>query len=224
MFHSAEIRWFVEGDVDGAVQRWFRASPRAREEEPRIDAYLVLPGCATCGVKIRQGHVEVKAEVTRPESVRYDNGLVGRRSSWVKWSSGIAGAPILAERRGPERWVQVEKSRILRLFAVDSALSERPPAARIDGPGCQVELAALRLLTEGDDWESARRWWSVCLEAFAPPGETLAALDAVAAADLLRPLAAALPGGASLAYPEWLLQVCGSSVLAQQTDAEQHRV
>ena len=206
MFHSAEIRWFLEGDAVAALLAWFEASALVREEDPRIDSYLVLPGCATCGVKIRQGRVEVKAEVTRPESVTYQNGLSGRRGSWVKWSSGIAGAPILGERRGPERWVQVEKSRILRLFAVGEVLSEQTPAERIEMPGCQVELAALRVLAAGDEWDRAESWWSVCLEAFAAPQEVLATLDRVAGAALLQPLAGHLPAVASMPYPEWLLR------------------
>lgn len=209
MFHSAEIRWFLEGATDTAAVEWFRASPLAREEDPRIDSYLVLPGCATCGVKIRQGHVEVKAEVTRPESVAYANGLAGRRGRWVKWSSGVAGAPILEERRGPERWVQVEKSRTLRLFALDGPLAERSPVERIEGPGCQVELTALRVLNDGEDWDSAESWWSVCLEAFAEPNEVLATLDRVAGAGRLQPLAGHLPAAASMPYPEWLLRFSG---------------
>lgn len=206
MIHTAEIRWFFEGAAHAAVVGWFGASPLAREQDPRIDSYLVLPGCATCGVKIRQGHVEVKAEVTRPGSVTYENGLAGRRGSWVKWSSGIAGAPILEECRGPERWVRVEKSRILRLFAVDGPVSERSPAERIEVPGCQVELAALRVLTEGGDWDRAESWWSVCLEAFAEPDEVVATLDRVAGAGLLAPVAGHLPAAASMPYPEWLLR------------------
>jgi hypothetical protein len=209
VFHTAEIRWFLAGVVDAAVAEWFAASPLALEEDPRIDAYLVLPGCATCGVKVRQGRVEVKAEVMRPGSVAYENGLTGRRGSWVKWSSGVAGAPILEERRGPERWVQVEKSRILRLFAVDGSVSERSPAEHIEAPGCQVELAALRVLPRGDDWGTAESWWSVCLEAFAEPGEVLTALDRVAGVALLQPLARHLPAAASMPYPEWLLRFSG---------------
>ena len=206
MFHSAEMRWFLGGTAPAVVERWFRASKLARAEDPRIDAYLVLPGCATCGVKIRHGHVEVKAEVTRSEPVTCDNGLAGRRGSWVKWSSGVAGAPILEERHGPERWVQVEKGRILRLFAAGESVSERSPAELIQGPGCQVELASLRVLADGDDWDNADAWWSVCLEAFAEPEAVFTALDQVAGAHLLQPIAAHLPAAASMSYPEWLLR------------------
>ncbi len=209
MFHSAEIRWFFEGGANADVEAWFRASPLAIDEDTRIDTYLLMPGCPTCGVKIRQGHVEVKAEVTRPESVTYDNGLAGRRSSWVKWSSGIAGAPILAERRGPERWVQVEKSRILRLFAVDDAVLEKAAQERLEGAGCQVELSTVRALREGDDWDEAASWWSVCLEAFAEPGRVLETLDRVAAQEQLQPLARHLPARDSMSYPEWLLRLTG---------------
>lgn len=204
MFHSAEIRWFFEGSADAEVEAWFRASPLAKDEDTRIDTYLLMPGCPTCSVKIRQGHVEVKAEVTRPEPIAYGNGLAGRRSSWVKWASGIAGAPILEERRGPEHWVQVEKSRILRLFAADGAVSERPADERLEDAGCQVELSSVRVAGEGDDWQNAEHWWSVCLEAFAEPPTVMATLDRVASTSQLQPLAARLPREGSMSYPEWL--------------------
>ena len=54
MFHSAEIRWFIEGDVPDEVRDWFLQSGLAIDEEPRVDEYLVLPGSTATGVKFRQ--------------------------------------------------------------------------------------------------------------------------------------------------------------------------
>ncbi len=207
MFHTAEIRWFVEGAPGAKVRSWFDASEFSRQEDTRIDSYLLLPGCATCGVKIRQGHFEIKAQTSAPEPVAYGNGITGVRATWVKWSSGLAGAQLVQEQRGPETWVQVEKSRMLRLFALSGGIEEKRPGEWLSGPGCFVELAALRLPGESEDWHDAATWWSVCLEAFGHADEVLRLVDAVAASDSLRSMAAELPAAASLSYPEWLNRV-----------------
>jgi hypothetical protein len=202
MFHSAEIRWFLPGEADSSVAEWFERSDMATEEEPRIDTYLLLPGCISVGVKIRQGHLEIKALTSAPEAVSYANGISGKRASWVKWSSGIAGASLLTERKGPEQWVQVEKSRTLRLFAAERGIvTEKQPGIMIPGPGCQLELARLRLLPEGDNWDEAESWWSMCFEAFGErPSDTL---NFVASHEPFRALAEVLPGASSMSYPDW---------------------
>lgn len=203
MFRSAELRWFIEGAPDKAVIEWFRRSALAAEEDPRIDSYLLLPGCASAGVKVRQGHLEVKALTSLPEPVHYDNGLSGRRASWVKWSSGIAGAPLLEARKGPETWVQVQKSRTLLLFDLRSdEPQETAPGAWLDGAGCFVELTALRSLADSADWASATDWWSLCLEAFGD--DAMESLDRMASADRMSPVGENLPGESSMSYPEWL--------------------
>ncbi len=209
MFHTAEIRWFIEGAPDARVKQWFDASALAREEDPRIDAYLLLPGCTTCGAKIRQGHFEIKAQTSPPEPVSYGNGIAGKRAAWVKWSSGLAGAQLLQEQQGPETWVHVEKSRKLRLFSLSDGIVEKPAGEWQSGPGCFVELAALRLQGDSENWQDAATWWSVCFEAFGPAADVLSHLDTMASSELMRPLAGLLPSEASMSYPEWLVRMTG---------------
>jgi hypothetical protein len=204
MFHTAEIRWFFEGCPDAVAYQWFAASDLSREEDPRVDSYLILPGCTTTGVKVRQGHIEVKAQTSPPERAAYGNGLRGTRGSWVKWSSSIAGAPILQEQQGPETWVQVEKSRTMRLFSLSAEIEEKPPTEWLDGPGCFVELASLRLLAGSEDWRDASHWWSVCLEAFGQQRRVIEFVDIMASEDFFEPIADILAPTASKSYPEWL--------------------
>ena len=123
----------------------------------------------------------------------------------MKWSSGLAGAQLLQEQKGPETWVQVEKSRLLRVFSLADGVNEAPADEWLAGPGCFIELAALRLLGESDDWRDAATWWSVCLEAFGNPEHVLDYLDKMAASEVLQPLGSALPAAASMSYPEWLI-------------------
>ncbi len=207
MFHTAEIRWFFEGAPEANVRSCFDSSEFCREEDPRIDSYLLLPGCTTCGAKIRQGHFEIKAQTSAPEAVEYANGLSGRRASWVKWSSGLAGAQLLQEQQGPETWIQVEKSRVLRLFALSDDAEERHAGDWLSGPGCFIELANLRTAGESEDWRDAAAWWSFCLEAFGPAGDVCRNVDAMAASDRIQPIAGLLPANASMSYPEWLLRL-----------------
>ena len=54
MFHSAEVRWFMAGDVPYGIREWFAAEGLAVDEEPRIDEYLLMPGSTSTGVKFRQ--------------------------------------------------------------------------------------------------------------------------------------------------------------------------
>ena len=122
----------------------------------------------------------------------------------MKWSSGLAGAQLLQERQGPETWVQVEKSRRLRLFALSGAIQEMPAGEWLSGAGCFVELASLRFAGEGDDWGAAASWWSVCLEAFGPADKVRQHVDAVGSSGWLHPIASALPPTCSMSYPEWL--------------------
>jgi hypothetical protein len=207
MFHTAEIRWFLEGSPTGSVRDWFAEAALARDEDPRIDSYLLLPGCTTCGAKIRKGHFEIKAQTNPPEPVSYSNGIAGKRVAWVKWSSGLAGAQLVQEQQGPETWVQVEKSRTLRLFELADAVEERPAGEWLAGSGCFIELATLRIAEDAEDWSSASHWWSVCLEAFGAQGQVAQLVDRMASADVLQTISAELPAEFSMSYPEWLVRI-----------------
>ena len=207
MFHTAEIRWFLEGGPTDDVQDWFASAALAEEEDARIDSYLLLPGCPTCGVKIRQGHFEIKAQTRPPVAVSFANGIAGQRAAWVKWSSGLAGAQLVQEQQGPESWVQVEKSRTLLLFELTESVAERPANEWLSGPGCFVELATIRVAADAEDWGSASHWWSMCLEAFGSEGDVVGLVDRMASSEALQPLAGSLPADASMSYPDWLMRI-----------------
>ena len=210
MFHSAEIRWFVEGSPEPILEDWFRRSDLLSIEEPRTDSDLLLPGCTTTGVKLREGRFEVKAQTSPPEPVQYENGISGVRASWVKWSSDVTGAELLRSQSDEETWVQVEKTRLLRVFALESGVpDERIPGVFFDGPGCQLELAGLRVLFDSNDWNRAAYWWSMCLEAFGDQREVRRTLDTMAAHPSLAVPSEVLPRDASMSYPEWLVRVSG---------------
>ena len=131
-YHSAEIRWFLPAqDRNDQLLDWFRLPDQeivveteayvpllgvahfVKQERERVDEYLLIPDCATVGVKQRQGRLEVKALVAGPHP--FSQGEVsGRVDQWVKWSFNPSDeiANLLEgelNRSGP--WRKVGKKR-----------------------------------------------------------------------------------------------------------------
>lgn len=205
MFYSSEIRWFFAGEPDRASVEWFTTSRLGRQEAPRTDQYLLLPGCTTAGVKVREGRLEIKALTGQSEPARFDNGICGLSESWIKWSRQLVGRSD-DWLKGDETWVSVEKRRNLRLYAIEAGDAEEVPARQIiNGGGCQVELA--RLKVGPAEIAQCADWWSICLEAFGAPGQTEDVLAVMAAHESLGNIAEVLTLEASMSYPLWLARL-----------------
>lgn len=214
MLYSAELRWFFEGEPSDAARDWFDASGRSRPQSARVDAYLALPGCETAGIKLRENRLEIKARTAAPERLAL-GGVEGLCDGWLKWSLAPDDAGPLRRTlaAGGDQWVPVEKRRRLRKFSTDG-----PTVAEIDADdilarnGCQLELAALRVLRPRcgldepaeTDWTDAASWWSLSLEAFGELTRLRESLARAAAAMLVEPPALDLESASSLSYPSWL--------------------
>src|SRR5262245_3999887 len=85
LMHSTETRWICKGQLPEIVMGWF-ASPLIKAEKYREDLYLRLEECATTGVKLRQGTVEIKGLCVAPQTIVLGPDAVGRFDSWIKWS------------------------------------------------------------------------------------------------------------------------------------------
>ena len=214
MYHSSELRWFFEGGLPEPVLAWFTAGGHAVSEAPRVDEYLALPGCATVGVKLREGRFEVKALTGEPALVGLPNGFAGVRERWVKWSLAGAGALRVAIEQAGDEWVFVRKHRHVRKLALDGAVAEElPPGAEAPGGGCQIELTTLGALrgrqdggvAAAGDWaDAAACWWSLAFEAFGEPDRLDTHLARGAAALLEDGPPVRLGPADSLSYPAWL--------------------
>lgn len=217
MFHSGEIRWFFKGRSIEPVDRWIAASGLARNEPERLDAYLVLPGCASTGVKIREGNFEVKAQIRASEFVAYADRVRGHRDAWVKWSRPRQEVADFRQLTGKdENWVFVKKRRTLRLFSLEPDVpTEVAPGGPFLTAGCQVEKTDLRVLPQtmangapaAEDWDRAEDWWSLSLEAFGDPGLVLSHLDTAARHVFAPDAGFELAEPASMSYPRWLLSL-----------------
>lgn len=221
MYYSAETRWFFEGALPESVAAWFDSSAMAHREAKRTDEYLLLPGCSTTGVKLREERLEVKAQIHPPEAVSYDDSVSANRDAWVKWSRPIGNIGALRNVRtaDDDRWVFVEKARSIRLVSLESAAPSHPadPTTRLAN-GCQLELSTIRAAVglldtppSPNDWDSAGEWWSLSLEAFAPwlgdgTHRFFENLDAGARYLFSSAPPVRLTQDASRSYPAWLQQ------------------
>lgn len=221
LFRSAEVRWFLPGTEKwDDLLDWFtrhgqlplihdnstipqpEAAPFVRQEQPRSDDYLLLPDCATVGVKQRQGRLEVKALVAGPRPFA-QAGVVGHTDQWVKWSlqpSAAIALELEADLCQAGSWRQVEKQRYTQKYAagvggVTAVSPDTWPAA-----GCNVEITRLSVAAHPPDW------LTVGFEAFGPPNQIADLLAAAVIAFMagygLPPLPLAEENSCS--YPAWL--------------------
>ena len=214
MYYSGEARWFFQGEASHAARHWITASDLSDPAPERVDQYLVLPGCPTTGIKIREGNFEVKAQTSPTEPVTWNERIAGSRDTWVKWSRAMQDTATFTDRiQSGEHWAFVSKRRTLRLFSLESEL---PTEVEIGGPclsaGCQVEMSDIRvawaseygLPPQKEGWQRADRWWSFCFEAFGEPAQLLDHLDSTIRFVAAEAPELELPQEASMSYPAWL--------------------
>ena len=204
MFRSAEVRWFFEGEGNAAIEQRMLQSEMADRQPARLDEYLLLPGCTSTGVKIREGRFEIKSRTSPSVMHRYSERVAGYRDSWVKWSRAMPGSvDLLRCAKDDERWVAVKKRRVLRLFSLESARPvETAPRGPILSAGCQVEYSQIDVCADGVQAPAA--WWSFSLEAFGEPGTEANNLEATAHHIFDDGFDFSLPADASMSYPAWL--------------------
>jgi hypothetical protein len=200
VYFSGEARWFFRGAAPGTAESWLPSEGLATAQDPRTDRYLVLPGCATVGIKVREGNFEVKAQTSPSKPVIYTDAVAGFCNTWVKWSRSLDDlAGIARDARDDERWVRIRKQRTVRLFSLESG---KPEEVAYGGPwlaaGCQVEKTDIEVLPGAD------RWWSFSFEAFGEPAQLLRNLDLTVRHVANENAAISLRKDDSMSYPEWL--------------------
>ena len=206
MFPTAEVRWFWQGDVPDAALTWLRAHPGGDPaEETRTDHYLIIEATDTLGVKLREGHIEVKQRTGDPRLERLADGTHGLTERWVKWSFGLARErPVLRRLTASRTWVGIRKTRWLKEYQV-SETGAVEPRRQDESPAriCAVEITRVEVLAP----YPPSRWWTMGLEASGDRAQLMHALHRTAA-DLLGP---SFPGPLTEAhtcsYPQWLRRI-----------------
>lgn len=212
MYLTMEVRWFFPGALPGQLLDWldrFRRLPAA--QPPRVDHYLRLPGQPTLGIKLREGHVEVKTRMGDSREVEMGPRVAGWLALWRKWRFPLASAaaggasttlangavPIERWLVPPSAWIAVEKARRLQRYRLaPGGMVAAVPLGAPTGLGCEFELSRVRV--------AGQAWWSACFEAFGPEADLERALLATAAEVLGAGWPLSLDVGHSLGYPAWL--------------------
>lgn len=150
MYKSREIRWF-KPEPDKKILEWFdRKDMNLDNSENRTDHYLILTGKEDLNIKLRQGNIEVKQRMTKPEKGELIAGAVGWFETWEKWSFGIIpDDPYTDEilNNSRNQWLAIHKNRMaLKLALKDSRLVMLPASEQVVS-GCQIEYT--RINTRG---------------------------------------------------------------------------
>ncbi len=208
---SAEVRWFFEypgarmgePDLPGAVERWFCRGGLWCLEDERVDEYLVMPGCETASVKVRQGNLQVKTQVAPPVAVAYPGQVEGKRDKWIKWSREADSLVELHRfvRSDEDVWVHIRKHRYLRKISLDGPAPVEVDAATVKPTsGCGIEVTKVEVLQPAESI-----WWTLGFESFGEASGVARTLERVAGEFFKRsPPPIALDIDCSRSYPGWL--------------------
>lgn len=217
IFRSAEARWFFRGNADPGAEAWITSGRQASKQGERIDEYVLLPGCRSVGVKLREGRFEVKAATSASREFTLGSRITGRCQTWVKWSRPSNDKAAMQD---DEQWAFVRKRRVLRIFSLASAtVEEMTYGGPLLAAGCQVERTNLALILRrapdgpprDEDWEDSENWWTFGFEAFGRPDRIEGHLDRMLDYFAGDSAGITLPREASMSYPAWLAERAASA-------------
>ena len=81
MYFSAEARWFLPGPAGDTAEHWIGSGEYSTHQDERTDRYLLVPGCDTVGIKIREGNFEIKSRRGEPEAIAWSTSITGASRS-----------------------------------------------------------------------------------------------------------------------------------------------
>lgn len=202
MYATIELRWFLR-DALPAVEAWFGSHglTLGKHAARRTDFYLPQPGRDDCGIKLREGDIEIKQRLGNPVAFQATPQAAGWLEKWQKWSFHHLARDPQAQQvlSGGTAWLAVEKERIgLKIRSQSNGTQRLYPLKTSLATGLQVEYTRVQLMGE--------TWFTVGVEAFGQspfsvPQGLLAALLA----------ATPLPPESSLSYPGWLQRFTGAA-------------
>lgn len=154
---TREIRWFLPHPLH-SVDSWFAEQGHPLDEaQSRTDRYLLLPGIADLGLKLREGSLEPKKRLGPGKRGTLGRTAEGVYESWIKWSFPLEAGYNQNTIRG-SHWLEVKKIRTTVYVHLDHGRLCISPGTLEPDSGCQVEYS--RILLNGTIW------YSYCLEWF----------------------------------------------------------
>jgi len=109
---TAEIRWFVKGDIPKTVHSWFKKHTGIYEEQPeRTDVYLDIKDSGNLGIKFREGRFEVKQLINELDILTLPPQVTGKAELWKKWSFNSAESELPHADIKKGEWIEVTKTR-----------------------------------------------------------------------------------------------------------------
>ncbi|MER8688001.1 hypothetical protein [Mesorhizobium sp. M1136] len=197
---SAEIRWFHPGPIPEKFSEWFKQQPFVKDEDPRTDIYLVLPGSKTVGVKLREGLFEIKAEREPPRKVAFTKDVAGYTDAWIKFSldNPVVAALETAIISSGAPLLRIGKRRSLQRYSFDKGAPEPVRSKKpLPKQGCLFELTSLIV--------GKQKFWTLGFEAFGTIDRQKAYVAQTAEhVFAVEGCPSPLRLGASFSYPVWL--------------------
>ena len=168
VFSSAEIRWFIKGEIPADVFDWFIGLNENYITQPeRTDNYLILSKDDSLGIKLREGRIECKQRLKQIGKISPGISVEGMAEKWKKWSFElIESKDEFSGMLSDKEWLPVQKKRILVNYGIseEKIIAQKEPFNYKNG--CITEITSVKAKNE--------QWWTLGLEAY---GEVNRLLD-----------------------------------------------
>lgn len=168
MIETAEIRWFIKGEMPKEVFAWFDGyDDFPASTQTRTDHYLRLPG-TMIGIKIREGLIEHKQKGDGVGEFWGDGVCSGNMEQWQKWSFPLNDDTAIAEMLStyPESWLEITNERSLRILILDKeGYVKSTSYEEVSGTAVGWELTKITIEGVG------KSWWTIGFESFGRDNE-----------------------------------------------------
>lgn len=198
---SAEIRWFIKGEIPSTIFDWFIGLNENNVNQPeRIDKYLLYKSGNTLGIKLREGRIEIKQQTQNIGKISPGKNVTGNAQKWRKWSFELNDANnIHSNDVLNNAWLAITKNRILVNYGIteDKIVSQKEPITYKNG--CIAEITSLNIKSEN--------WWTLGLEAYGEENRLLDNLVLISHLIFSDKSNINLSFEDSLSYPGWLKRI-----------------
>lgn len=195
---TAEIRWFVKGNIPKEINDWIQNLKGEIEyQTPRTDLYLNIKDTPNLGVKFREGRFEVKQKMAELGELIYGSNS-GNAELWKKWSFEARDEKIQFADIINKEWVEVIKSRKLKKYIVTNEGEIKEGFDNYQSDGCNLELTEVAI--------QSSIWWTLGLETYGNEKTLSQNLNAAFQHIFKNEFSKPLDIHNSFAYPKWICQ------------------